>query len=309
MSAPPDPVVFVGGVERSGTTLLRNMLDAHPFLALPDESYFIRNAYKELRRRGKEDDLSLAWRLIQNDRFFKQWELAPALVERVIDRSAPQTYADLIRVLFAAYAEREEKPLSADKTPSHAYCFDWYADHFPDSRFVHVLRDPREVCMALAVQPWYRGGLAGAAGKWATTVRRARAAGASLGERYLEVRYERLIADPEATLREVCELARIPFAQQMLAYPALTRPHAARHFAMSRTPPRVGVRRWRDELNPADVALIELIAGGVMAEAGYETLATKAPLRLHIRYGLERARTRSRVRLDRRLENLAPIEP
>ena len=53
MSAAPDPVLFVGGVERSGTTLLRNMLDAHPLLALPDESYFIRNVYKELCRRGQ----------------------------------------------------------------------------------------------------------------------------------------------------------------------------------------------------------------------------------------------------------------
>ena len=292
----------------SWTVYGKNMLDAHPLLSLPDESYFIRNVHKELRRRGQTDNLSLAWRLIREHRFFKQWELDPVMVERAIARWPPQTYADLIRVLFAAHAERDGKPLSADKTPSHAYCFDWYAEHFPESRFVHLLRDPREVCMALSVQPWYRGGLAEAAEKWSVTVRRARAAAAALGGRYLEVRYERLIADPESELRRLCEFAGLPFAHQMLAYPALTRPHPARHFAMSRTPPRVGVRHWRSELDDDDVAMIELIAGHAMTEAGYERVTTRTPPRLRLRYRLERARTKARIRLERRLENLAPTE-
>lgn len=307
MSAPRDPVLFVGGVERSGTTLLRNMLAAHPLLSLPDESYFIRNVHRELERRGEGGNLTLAWRLIQAERFFRQWELDPALVERAIARWPPQTYADLIRALFAAHAERDEKPLSADKTPSHAYCFEWYAERFPESRFVHVLRDPREVCMALSVQPWYRRGVAGAAEKWTVTMRRAWTAGVALGERYLEVRYEQLVAAPEAELRRVCRFSELPFAPEMLGYPELTPVHPARHFAMSRQPPQVGARRWREALDHDDLALIEMIAGEEMARAGYEPVTTRAPRRVRVRYRLERDLLDARLRLERRLDDRAPV--
>jgi hypothetical protein len=161
--------------------------------------------------------------------------------------------------------------------------------------------------MALAVLPWYRAGLVGAARKWAATVRRARRAGTSLGERYLEIRYEHLIAEPASELRRLCEFAGLPFTSQMLDYPALTGRHPTRHFALSRTPPQAGVRRWRDDLDPDDLALIEAITGRVMVQAGYEPVTTRTPLRVHVRDRLERQRARARARLVKRLDRMAPI--
>lgn len=274
---PSDPVLFIGGVPRSGTTLLRNMVAAHPLLAVPDESYFIRNVHKELVRRGRPDDLELAWRLIREERFFKQWGIGSDPVEAVLAAHPPASYPDLIRALFAAHAAARGRPLSADKTPSSAYCFDWYAPRFPGSRFAHIVRDPREVCMSLAVQPWQRGGIAQAAQDWVTIVRRARRNASALGDRYVEIRYEELVAEPAAVLRRLCTFAQIPFMDEMLTYPSSDVLLPDRHHVRSRDEPRSALRSWSDELSRDDVDLIELFAGDLMDQLGYRRAGRTPP--------------------------------
>lgn len=306
MESLPDPVLFVGGVARSGTTLLRNMLAAHPLIAVPDESPFIRDVYRELVRRGAPDDVALAWRLIREERFFKQWGLDPAHAEPALAAWRPRSYADLIRALFAAYAQQEGKPLSADKTPSHAYCFDWYGERFPASRFVHVLRDPREVCMSLSVQPWQPGGIEASAEKWASTVRRARKAQLMFPERFIEIRYEDLVATPIDELTKLCAFAGLPFAEEMLNYPATVGLLPDRHHTMSRAAPCSGLRCWHDELDAEDVAMIELIAGPTMKGVGYEPIADRVQLRIRIRRRRARATRRSRERISRWGETRQP---
>jgi hypothetical protein len=285
--------------------LLRNMLAAHPLLAVPDESPFIRDVYEELDRGGRIHDLATAWALIRRARFFRQWGLDPAVVERLLAARPAHCYADLIRTLFAAYAESEGKPLTADKTPSHAYCFEWYAENFPESRFVHVLRDPRAVCMSLAVQPWHRDGIEGAAQMWVRTVERAREAGRMLDGRFLEIRYEDLIARPLDELERLCTFAGLPFTNEMLSYPATARLLPDRHHSKSRTLPRHGLRPWEHELDPDDIRLIELIASVPMTEAGYAPISTSAPPRIRLRSRRARLKRRARHGTSRWLHRRA----
>src|SRR5206468_6235152 len=149
----PDPLVFVGGSPRSGTTLLRNMLAAHTALAVPDESPFVLRVRDELSPRRRPDDVELAWQLIRDDVRFREWRLDPRLVEDELGRRAPRSYAELVRTLFAAYAASRGKPSSGDKTTGNAQAFELLAQLFPGARLLHLLRDPREVCMSLALQP------------------------------------------------------------------------------------------------------------------------------------------------------------
>lgn len=297
MATLADPVLFVGGVARSGTTLLRNMLNAHPLVAVPDESPFIREVHKELVRRGAPDDVELAWMLIRHERFFRQWGLDHADVEAALAVWSPNSYSDLIRVLFATYARKEGKPLSADKTPSHAYCFDWFAERFPASRFVHLIRDPREVCMSLSVQPWQPGGIVAAAEKWVDTVTRANMARELLADRFIEIRYEQLVREPRAVLKTLCAFAGLPFADEMMSYTAAPRLLPDRHHAMSRASPRRGLRPWREELERGDVAMIELIAAEMMRQVGYDPSGEGIPLRVRLARRRTSAARHARERL------------
>ena len=100
---------------------------------------------------------------------------------------------------------------------------------FPDARFVHLVRDGRDACLSfLAVPPgimtesWAHPRDAGDfACQWRTEVRTARALGRRVGAaRYLEVRYESLVADTEGDLREICAFAELPYDASMLDYRA-----------------------------------------------------------------------------------------
>jgi hypothetical protein len=105
---------------------------------------------------------------------------------------------------------------------------------------------------------------------WRWLVRSGRRDGAVLGPAlYHEVRYELLVSDPQAVLREVADFLALPFAEEMLHYheksKKRTRP-GARH----RLPPTPGMRDWSAQMKHCDVELFELLAGDLLAELGYE---------------------------------------
>lgn len=266
----PDPLVFVGGAQRSGTTLLRNMLTAHPALAIPDENWFVYRVWHDLRARGRPDDVELAWRLIRATPGFQRWRLPPDEIEALLGQAPPRSYPELIRAVFTAYARSRGKPRAGDKTTRNALDFLELSQLFHTSRFIHVLRDPRESCMSLAVQSFNRGGIAGAARHWRVHVSSARAASAPLGRRWLEVRYEHLIERPREQLERICRFLELPFDAAMLRYPD-SPDVLPRHEqdVLPREPLHPRLRAWEEELTLDEVAVIEFITGRLMDQVGY----------------------------------------
>jgi hypothetical protein len=84
------------------------------------------------------------------------------------------------------------------------------------------------------------------------------------------VRYESLVAAPEATVRTICAFAAIPFERTMLEYAAEVDVSAKPHQQRLLTPPTSGVRSWREEMSADDVAGFESVAGDRLSELGYE---------------------------------------
>lgn len=271
LHAPPDPLIFVSGCPRSGTTMLRNMLAAHPALAMPaEEAYFVTRVYGQLKARGRTADVELAWELIRSDPHFRAWRLDVATLDAEIGRSQPASYAALIRMVFAAAAMAEGKTLSGDKCTSYSMHWKWMAEQFPTSRFVHLLRDPRDVCASLPLQFFHHGGVAGAAWWWLLHVREAPGAAAALGSRWLEIRFEDLVSDPAGQLRTICDHVGIPYDQSMVSYAAQRALPAGSHHHTARQSPQAGHRGWRRSLDHDDVVTVERITGRVMRRCGYE---------------------------------------
>ena len=270
------PPFFVVGSARSGTTLLRLMLNAHPDIAVPPESRFIVELWEG--RADVEVD-TLLGRLERHPRF-QAWGLA--LDEVRAELPEAPNFAQIMSAAFLAYARLRRKMRWGDKTPRYVAHIDLLSRLWPEARVVHLVRDGRDVALSYADVPFGPRSVAGVARLWAQRVRAGMTAGRTLGaERYLEARYEAFVADPEGQARRLCDFLGVRYdpgmldhtersAAEVLPRAARFNPNVARHAVPN-------LRSWRTTMPATHVAVFEAVAGDVLAELGYELSNGAAP--------------------------------
>jgi hypothetical protein len=283
---PPAP--FIVGVTRSGTTLLRLMLDAHPELAIPLETHFVPDLIEAASEQGTSPE-RLAEIVIAHRRWGDFHLDADELRERFRTLEQP-TPGAFVRAFYTLYAEREDKPRWGDKTPGYSRYMRTIEKALPEARFIHLIRDGRDVALSILRQDWGPDSVTKAAKKWKRRIENGRSQASGLNH-YLEVHYEDLILDTEPTLRRICDFCELPWDPAVLKYheraearlqekardmhrPGRSpRPAALRlaSHALAKEPPRTDrVGQWRTEMSAADRAVYEGIAGKLLAELGYE---------------------------------------
>jgi hypothetical protein len=255
------------------------MLDAHPQLSIPPESYFVSGLYPYRARyeRNGSFDLPRFAKDLTGLHKFRDWDLAAdALGEAFASPMPGGSYADAMRLLYGTYAAAHDKPRYGDKSPGYVTRMKLLAPLFPEARFVHIVRDVRSVALSLVEMPeeWGTRSVPEGAARWRHRVSRGHAEGTALGaDRYAEVRYEDLVAHPERELRRVVEFLLLPWNEAVLAYAerGLSRVPSgsqAIHGNIARAP--TTTRDWRLEMSPEDLEVVEAIAGDVLTEMGYE---------------------------------------
>lgn len=262
---------FVVGCARSGTTLVRMMLTSHPHVAVPPESHFV----VAMAPSDPSADFPVE-QLLQYPRV-APWALDADAVRAAEQAIGPWDYPRAVRAVFEAYAAAQGKPRWGDKTPGYVEHLPLLARLFPDARFVHVIRDGREVAASLAEWPWGPASPEAGGFWWRRKVGIGRRDGGALGDRYREVRLEDLVADPEGELAGLCRFLDLDVAPSMLAYPdqvqdlmtkpaetwlALTHPHLLE-------PPTANLRDWRSGLSPRRQRAVTAACGPLLELLGY----------------------------------------
>jgi Sulfotransferase family len=274
---PGGPPLLILGVRRSGTTLLRVMLDRHSQLAVPDESYFVPQLADRHLRRVDPDEFVDDLRRINT---VVDWNVP---LEQVRARLTPgASVGAAIGTVYAAYAEEQGKSRWGDKTPMYMQNLRLLERLFPDALFVHLIRDGRDAATSFLAMPrgvvtetWMHPRTAADfACQWRTEVAAARRLGRRVGTRYLESRYEDLVSDVEAGLRRICAFAGLAYEPAMVDYAGNADVSAKPHQQSLRRPPTQGLRDWRTQMSPQDVAAFEDVAGDMLCELGYEVSAT-----------------------------------
>lgn len=290
------PVPFIVGVTRSGTTLLRLMLDSHPDLAIPPETQFLPSLIKTTRKGGATCEQ--AHGVVAGHRQWGDFNLdSSELLRRycALETINPET---TIRTFFELYAEREGKPRWGDKTPNYIKRMQQIERWIPEARFIHMIRDGRDAALSrfkrvLKEPP----PMETVAERWVRKIEGARSDGAELSH-YIEVQYEELVRDTETQLRRVAEFLELPWDDSMLRYyehaeerlaemhrdlpsaegqplrPADHRKEA--HVLTSKPPDPSRLARWKEDMAPADVAAFESVAAPLLIELGYELSTTPA---------------------------------
>jgi len=242
-------MIFNVGSRRSGTFWLQRIVTAHPEVgAVPSETHLFSHGIAPLVDRFHHGGVAAE-------------QVGSTFIERDVLLDALRGFCDTVfEGMLGAGKER-----LAERTPLHALHTALIADVYPDARIVHIIRDGRDVARSLLAHQWGPGSVAEAAREWRVSVEAARA-GAPGPDRYFEIRYEDLLADPAARIGELYRWLGLPVDDAILER-ALAEAKVSRNLDPMRTPPGTG--KWRTGLEPKDVDAFEEVAGDLLHGLGY----------------------------------------
>jgi hypothetical protein len=272
-----DLPIFVIGFQRSGTTLLQSLLGAHPRIAAPPETHYIaRVAHLADYFGDLEDDRNLRRALHEALN-----PPVPLLAECGFDEDVlyaraaarPRTYASLLDTLMGDFAERHGKARWCEKTPTQPAS--WVFALFPDAQVVHIVRDPRDVVASSLEVPWTGLGTRRIAAAWRRFTLDNVRVGLEVGpSRFLQIRYEDLARDFEATLSLVCAFLGEGLTAEMLTNPERRLPTIASaaspwHGTVVEQRPAPTPGGYRKRLRADRRARVAATMGGLIPALGY----------------------------------------
>jgi len=195
-AAATPPPIFVIGSPRSGTTLVRLILDSHPNISCGEETHFLRDLEAVVGRN---------WDLVATYGLPREW-----WIERL--RGLYDTFQ-------AEVLARNGKARWAEKDPTYTLHVPFIEELFPSAVFVHLLRDGHDVVASFRDRWGYKSAARAARTEWARYVEAARHLGRRLpGDRFLELRYEVLVAEPETQGQRLFEFLGEPWDPSVLEF-------------------------------------------------------------------------------------------
>lgn len=283
------PSPFIVGVGRSGTTLLRLMLDAHPELAIPPETHFIPGAAAAANELSSDPHRAFL-RALMSDQVWKDHCLDESILEQRVYEIRPFDLSEALRTFYDLYREKFQKPRWGDKTPRYLLHMTLIQSLLPEARFIHLIRDGRDVALSLLGVWFGPKTIEEAAHWWKSWIQQARTQATELPH-YVEIRYEDLVLDTSPTLKTVSTFIDLPWDNCMLDYhltaeqrleeknrdiltadskliPASER--IAIHSYTTQPPQAHRLSRWKTEMSASDRKIFESVAGDVLQDLGYD---------------------------------------
>ena len=212
-----NPYVFLVGSPRSGTTMLKRMVNAHPWVAITRETHWIPRYYE--KRKGVTEEGYVTERLVQHlfeHPRFEQMKFKHKALLKIIQEQPGLTYAALVSQIFDNYGRRKNKPLVGDKTPTYVRKLPMLHKLWPNARLVHLIRDGRDVWLSMKhwrmaaksagkFASWNVDPLVTTALWWKALVGIGRRDGNAIGkDLYREFKYEQLVAQPRDRMPKAC---------------------------------------------------------------------------------------------------------
>jgi hypothetical protein len=285
-----EKLFFIVGRGRSGTTLLLQFLDAHPDVAMAPEALFVVGLLRKYRRATwDEGTIQRFCRDLRRERDLERWRLDFEAIARDAASAATNSYAEMCARVYAACAAsrgRRNPARLGDKNPLYSLFIPTLAALYPSARFIHIVRDYRDNVLSYQHVPFDVSTPSTLAMRWRLYNEAVLDAAARYPDRFLRVRFEDLIADPEHVLSGICKFLGVEWTASMLSergipYFGLADWH--QRLAGPLDPGQAG--KWRARLAREDVEAADRICQPLGAALGYPpafaqpargTLATRA---------------------------------
>jgi protein-tyrosine sulfotransferase len=269
--------IFIVGVPRSGTTLLRVLLDSHSKIACGPESPWLARAPLSIKN---------LYTFMSADKFGYVRNYG------ISKNDFKQQVAELINNLFMKYASIHGKTRWAEKTPDHSLEIPFLSDLFPEANFIHIIRDGRDVACStsilsderIAISKWHSENILldedkvvantiqNAALRWKIWTEKIDQSLKHL--RYINIKYENLISSPDQELQKVLNFIGENYEPAMLNFKKLHHDYAVWEWGSRDVKEAHGIstnslQRWKKELSHTIVRELEAAIGMTLLHYGY----------------------------------------
>ena len=270
--------IFIVGRPRSGTKLLRSLLNGHSQISIPFwESNFIPRYVNKLREFGSIEEFE---NFIKFVKFFEKIEFFKKIANHpqyhgLMDCNTwyssikEYSYSGAISAFYRMYAKREKKSIWGDKTPGYMLHCKELKKLFPGSKFIHIIRDVRDYCLSI-MNAWnwnpYR-----AAQYWNDSIGKCRLDARSflMGD-YYEIKFEDLLVNPDYEMGKLCNFLGICYESKMLH---LDRPSENLGDAKgAKAILSQNKNKWRFKMPDKMIKKIETICFEMLEELNYEII-------------------------------------
>ncbi|MDC0113050.1 sulfotransferase [Burkholderiaceae bacterium] len=259
---------FIVGCGRSGTTLLKSILSAHPDLFPMPETFFFRSILPRVAHHEKAP-----WKAIDSwwmaDMGVTPRSIKP-FVERRLDEGRSTECALLVAVFDFHSAKNPGKAIG-EKTPNHINHLGAIRTCFPDAPVIQIVRDPRAVLASFRKVKVGSNAVSDIVNEWSSAIDVLNHWCGTEG--FLSIRYEDLVENPEGTLKQVCQTLGVRWSSEVLEFHRRREtgfaPEQAHHANTLRALFRGSLESWRNEISGTDVALVEWALRDEMLNHGY----------------------------------------
>jgi hypothetical protein len=219
---------------------------------------------------------------LADDRRLARFGISPKELRALVPEGEQVAYRRFLAAFLELYARKRDKPRVGNKTAPFVRRIPALHEAWPDARFVHLIRDGRDVYLSALTWPsaegsvgryptWRQDPVSTAAFWWERKVRAGREGGRPLEPRlYREVRYEALVSEPVRECVALCGFLGVPYEEAMVRLDArATSGDADLDRAHPWLPITAGLRDWRIQMRGEEVERFEALAGDLLAELGY----------------------------------------
>ena len=278
--------IYIVSSPRSGSTLLRLILGAHPNIAIPPPGYLFNLIFPYLYSYG-DLDLEANFRELVEDILeaptIKRWPFEVEVDEIVAAAATERSFAFVYDHLHKAYASLSGKPRWGQKSPRNGVWMEEIRELFPGAQFIHLVRDGRDVAIDLADADFWPDTLHGGAVRWRDCMNAVSALTPGFGpDSFLEVLYEDLCQDPEMILRRICDFIGEAYDPMLLQHHSSD---SAKDWSQNPIHAKAGkpittefVGMYKRRLPARDRAAIEALIGSELRQAGYQVADDPEPM-------------------------------
>lgn len=269
--------IFIVGCGRSGTTLMRLILNRHSNIAIPEETWYFPQLLKEIGQlRAGNWRKNIATRVLELNRIHFP-ELTVEALEKSLTEVAIDDIQNIIPVVNREFMIRQGKSRWGDKTPGYVMHLTLFKKLFPEAKVIHMIRDGRDVVPSI-LKYWSVGPQTNCfietAFYWKAHVERGMQEGSKyFGSSYKEVRYEDLVTKPERVVREICAFIGEEFEPAMLDASndkADNVPAWEWHAETSREINTNNIYKWKKSMSDYHKAVMNYVGKNIYRDKNYD---------------------------------------